>query len=81
MSRSDALEIQLLRSSVDALEADHQRCADCRRTPLTGERVYLYADGRTACELCRTSRRDEPLGSEPVRGGTGHLVRVHARAA
>jgi hypothetical protein len=81
MPRSDALEIQLLRSSVDALEADHQRCADCRRTPLTGERVYLYGDGHRACELCRTARHEEPAASEPVRGGTGHLVRVNARAA
>ena len=29
------------------------RCTDCRRTPLTGERVYHYEGGRTVCELCR----------------------------
>lgn len=77
MARSEELEIQLLRSSVGALEAIHERCADCRRTPLTGERVYDYPDGRV-CELCRAVRTEEPAGCRTVRGGAGHLVRVHA---
>jgi hypothetical protein len=36
------LERELLRKSVDALHADRHRCADCHRTPLTGETVHLY---------------------------------------
>ena len=33
---------------------------DCRRTPLVGERMFVYASGRAVCELCRTLRPDEP---------------------
>ena len=59
-------------------------CADCGRTPLTGEHVHLY-DGRggeVVCELCRTLRRDAPVASEIVRHCEhGHTVRLTARAA
>jgi hypothetical protein len=48
------LERELLRKSVDALHADRHRCADCHRTPLTGETVHLY-DGRRAPEGARWS--------------------------
>ena len=67
-----------------ALEADRDRCADCGRTPLTGEHVHLY-DGRgggVVCELCRTLRREPPVASEIVRHCEhGHTVRLTARAA
>ena len=52
----DGFERLLLRRGVGALEADRDRCADCGRTPLTGEQVHLY-DGRKGgivCELCRS---------------------------
>jgi hypothetical protein len=74
----------LLQRGVGALEADRSRCADCGRTPLTGEQVHLY-DGRKSgivCELCRTLRREAPVASETARHyERGQTVRLTARAA
>jgi hypothetical protein len=42
----EQLERILLRRGVGALEADRNRCADCGRTPLTGEYVHMYGSGR-----------------------------------
>jgi hypothetical protein len=78
------LERVLLRRGVGALEADRSSCADCGRTPLTGEHVHLYAgrEQRIVCELCRPRRREAPLASELVRHCEhGHTVRLMARAA
>jgi hypothetical protein len=78
----DKLERLLLRRGVGALEADRSRCIDCGRTPLTGEQVHLY-DGRrhgVVCELCRPSRREQPVANELVRHCEhGHTVRLTAR--
>jgi hypothetical protein len=80
----EQLERFLLRRGVGALEADRHCCADCGRTPLTGEHVHLY-DGRKqgiVCELCRALRGDAPVASELVRHCEhGHTVRLTARAA
>jgi hypothetical protein len=83
----EQLERVLLRRGVGALEADRARCADCGRTPLTGEHIHLYG-ARPArreeivCELCRPLRRDMPIASETVRHCQhGHTVRLMARAA
>jgi hypothetical protein len=77
------LERLLLRRGVGALEADRDRCADCGRTPLTGEQVHLY-DGRKGgivCELCRPLRREAPVATELVRHAEhGHAVRLTVRA-
>jgi hypothetical protein len=81
MAASTDFEIQLLRKSVGALQDSHQRCVDCRRTPLTGERIYVYENGRARCELCRALYAEDPIGSELVRGDAGDHVRVRARAA
>jgi hypothetical protein len=81
MGGSTDLEIQLLRKSVGALRASQQRCADCGRTPLTGERIYVYENGRARCELCRALLSEDPIGSELVHGDTGDHVRVRARVA
>jgi hypothetical protein len=74
----------LLRRGLGALEADRNRCADCGRTPLTGEQVHLY-DGRRGgivCELCRPLRREAPVASELVRHCEhGHTVRLTVRSA
>ncbi len=85
---SDDLEQLLLRRSVGALEADRPRCADCGRTPLTGEELHLLAGARPfrrkrlVCELCRLGHRRRPLASEVVRGAEhGQTVRLTARAA
>jgi hypothetical protein len=81
LNDSDQLERELLRRSVGALSADRHRCVDCGRTPLIGERVYLY-DDRSVCELCRALRSEAPSASELVRHSEyGHTVRVTARAA
>jgi hypothetical protein len=80
----EQLERVLLRRGLGALEADRDRCADCGRTPLTGEQVHVYAarQQRIVCELCRPRRRDAPVASAPVRHCEhGHAVRLMARAA
>jgi hypothetical protein len=80
----EQLERVLLRRGVGALEASRDSCADCGRTPLTGEQVHLYA-GRQhgiVCELCRPRRHDAPVASEIVRHCEhGHAVRLTVRAA
>ena len=76
------LEHELLRKSVRALTAGRERCADCDRTPLVGERVYRYHGGVHVCELCRPLRREEPLDRALVRSSEhGHAVRISVRAA
>jgi hypothetical protein len=81
LTDNDRLERELLRRGVGALSADRHRCIDCERTPLIGERVYLYEAG-SVCELCRALRADAPRSSEVVRHSEyGHTVRVTARAA
>jgi hypothetical protein len=79
----EQLERVLLRQGLGALEADRHRCADCGRTPLTGEHVHVYGgrEQRIVCELCRPGRREEPLATELVRHCEhGHTVRLTARA-
>jgi len=74
------LAVQLLRKSVSALQAERPHCADCHRTPLVGERVFIYGE-KPVCELCRSRRRDEPVRAIPVRGWEhGTAVRPTARA-
>ena len=75
------LERALLRKSVGALTSGTQRCADCGRTPLIGESVHVYDDGRVYCDLCRPHRREEPIRCERVRGDYGHAVKLTVRAA
>jgi hypothetical protein len=83
VSHVEQLERVLLQRGVGALEADRHRCADCGRTPLTGEHVHLYGRAHgIVCELCRSLRRDAPLATEIVRHCEhGHTVRLTARAA
>lgn len=77
---SAQLERELLRKSVDALRADRDRCHDCGRTPLVGERIHHYVGGRVACELCRQLRREQPERSELVHSAEyGHCVRLTRR--
>jgi hypothetical protein len=60
------LEIALLRRGVGDLAAARCRCHACRRTPLPGERVAEYDDGRTLCALCRGRRREPPASTRVV---------------
>jgi hypothetical protein len=77
----DRFERVLLRRGVGALEAGRERCADCGRTPLTGEHVHLYEGrkGGIVCELCRQLRSEAPVATELVRHcGHRHTVRLTA---
>lgn len=83
-SVTEKLELLLLRRGVGALEAGRSRCADCGRTPLTGEEVHVFGGRRQriVCALCRRRRREEPLASEIVRHAEhGQTVRLTAGAA
>jgi hypothetical protein len=77
-----ALERLLLRKGVGDRTRAGRRCADCRRTPLIGERFYHYEGGALRCELCRPLRREQPVTSEIVYGPEhGHCVVRITRAA
>lgn len=81
---TEKLELLLLRRGLGALEAGRSRCADCGRTPLTGEEVHVFGGRRprVVCALCRRSRREAPLASEVVRHAEhGQTVRLTPRAA
>ena len=70
----------LLRKSVGLLTDERPLCAHCHRTPLVGERVYLYAQA-IVCELCRPRRRGAPERSELVRSPEHkRAVRVRPRS-
>lgn len=76
------LERELLRKAVVSFGRRGCKCQDCRRTPLTGEHVYVYENGRTVCELCKPLRRESPVAHEVVRGPeSGLSVKVTARLA
>ena len=80
--RPPSLERELLRKGVGDRVRASPRCADCRRTPLVGERIHRYDDGRLRCELCRPLRHEEPIDSELVLGAEhGSAVRITRAAA
>jgi hypothetical protein len=56
---SSAVAAALVRRSVGALSAGRHACRHCRRTPLTGECVYVYG-ADIVCELCRPLRAAAP---------------------
>jgi hypothetical protein len=74
------LHVALLRRSVTDLAERAHRCWHCRRTPLIGERIYLYAASageRMVCELCRPMRREAPARSRIVHSvEEGATVRI-----
>ena len=83
-----ALELALLRRGVDELAACEERCGHCHRTPLIGERVYVYESPARApapgllCELCRALDRRQPIGNHIVHGPEfGHTMRITDRRA
>ena len=78
-SATAPIERALLRKSVGLLTEERPFCAHCHRTPLVGERVYLYAQA-IVCELCRPRRRGAPERSELVRSPEHkRAVRVRTR--
>ncbi len=75
------LERRLLTKGVAALSHGRDACADCGRTPLTGEHVHRYADGAAVCELCRPMRRRAPERTELVRHSEhGQTVKLRRAA-
>ena len=72
------LELRLLRKGVGALTAGRDRCADCGRTPLFGERMHRYG-AREVCELCSSERSGAPDSITRVHHCEhGHTVKVRA---
>ncbi|MGO9886267.1 MAG: hypothetical protein ACLPV4_25015 [Solirubrobacteraceae bacterium] len=71
------LELALLRKGLDERLAGSERCTCCNRTPLVGERVYVFESGMIACELCRVRQPDRPIGMRTVHGPEfGHTMRI-----
>jgi len=71
------LELALLRRGVDQRVAGIECCSRCRRTPLIGERVYVYDQGPVICELCRSLDADGPRSSRLVHGPAfGHTIKI-----
>jgi hypothetical protein len=76
------LELALLRRGLDERAAVFERCGRCHRTPLIGERVYVYEQGPMLCELCRAGNGGAPVRSRVVRGPEfGHSIRVADKRA
>jgi len=76
------LQLALFKRGVDELMAGRERCCRCHRTPLIGERVYVYESGALACELCRIRERGTPLGSRLVHGPEfGHTIKINEQRA
>jgi hypothetical protein len=81
---SPDLELALLRRGMLLRDAERERCGDCRRTPLIGERVYAYEGGAVRCELCRALSGATPTGQRVVHGPEfGHTMKLadHRRRA
>lgn len=71
------LELALLRRGLDERSAGCERCRRCRRSPLIGERMYVYESGLELCELCRPVEPGAPRHSHIVHGPEfGHTMRL-----
>jgi hypothetical protein len=71
------LELALLRRGVDERAAGRECCSRCDRSPLIGERVYVYGPDRILCELCRERERKAPSASRLVHTPAfGHSMRI-----
>jgi hypothetical protein len=75
------LELALLRKGVHALAAGRHHCADCARTPLVGERMYVYASGATVCALCHPLHHGQPVHSQLVHHSEHDITVRRLRAA
>jgi hypothetical protein len=80
LSESADLELALLRRGMRERNEDRARCHECRRSPLIGERVYIYAGGAVLCELCRAMSAQTPAGSRVIHGPEfGHTMKIADR--
>ena len=76
------LELRLLRKGLGERSGDIDACADCGRTPLTGERLHRDENGSAVCELCRPRHRVTITRTELVcHPEHGHTVKVRPLAA
>jgi hypothetical protein len=76
------LELALLHRAMVQQAGVAHRCERCRRTPLIGERVYLYERDVMLCELCRASQRNPPSQSLLMHGPAfGSSIRITDRRA
>jgi len=74
---TDELELALLRRGLCERSAGSERCGRCHRTPLIGERVYIYDSGSVVCELCRSLQHEVPRYSHIVHTPEfGHTMRI-----
>jgi hypothetical protein len=74
------LELALLRRGMVMRDAERERCGECGRTPLIGERVYAYEGGVVLCELCRALSSAAPAGWRVVHGPEfGHTMKIADR--
>ncbi len=71
------LQVALLRRSMHAHAEDFERCAHCRRTVLSGERVFACGPERIVCALCVGFESEPPGESRLVHGPElGHTIRI-----
>ena len=76
------LELALLRHGVGQRTTEGDRCQTCERTPLIGERVYVYGSGTILCHLCRRHVQHSPVSSRLVHSPSfGHTIRLIERPA
>jgi hypothetical protein len=71
------LTAMLLRRSLGDRAKSHASCAQCRRTPLVGERMHELDAGRLLCDLCFAALPDDhrvAVRSERVRSGERRLA-------
>jgi hypothetical protein len=69
----------LIRSCLGSTGPAGERCGQCRRTPLAGERLHRLDSGAVLCDLCFAALPDErrlAVSSDRVRAGERPLVVV-----
>jgi hypothetical protein len=77
------LDAMLLRRSLSTPAPASDRCSDCGRTALAGERLHELGSGRVLCQLCFSALPEDrrvAVRSERVHTGAGRLA-VAPRAA
>ncbi len=73
----------ILRASLGSLGHHSLTCSRCRRTPVAGELVHVFASERVLCALCLARLPEDeraPLRSERVHAGERRIA-VVPRAA
>lgn len=69
----------ILRRSLSALGHDHSSCSRCRRTPVAGELIHVFASEKKLCALCLARLPEgerDPLRSERVHAADRRIAVV-----